>query len=253
MFNNPIIESTLNQLNGTSFSLLGGFGMYSSSDTVYYYVMDLGAWKVYNLNDEWEFITFKTFTYPIKMISISSALYLTGYFNVWKVDKDLNILIEYNPGDKPYYLGIRHNPLNNLICVLARNLYEIRVFNLDLTLIRRFSTSSHEPWSITESSNKLYVGTRRGIIFVYQNEIIIKQFNGCDENIAGLSSLLFDQNGYMVSSCSKTNNLYLFSPNGSFTGKSLITPIDSEYIGFDSKGRFIQISENQISIYKPSN
>ena len=79
-----------------------------------------------------------------------------------------------------------------------------------------FSTEPHQPWSITESSNQLDVGTGEGIILVYQNEEIINQFNGCDGNSVELNSILFDPNGYMAITCSSysTNKLYLYSPNG---------------------------------------
>ena len=58
----PTIQS--NELNGNSFGILQGFGMYSFFNTTYYYVMDSWAHKVYILNDEWKFISFKTFTNP---------------------------------------------------------------------------------------------------------------------------------------------------------------------------------------------
>ena len=117
-------------------------------------------------------------------------------------------------------------------------------------MIRRFSTSPDRPRSITISSNQLYVGTRGGIILRYQNEILVNQFNGCNGNDVTVTSILFDPNGYIAITCEyPTNKLYLFSPNGSFTGKSITTPIYPSYIGFDSKGHFIQISWLQISIY----
>ena len=251
-FNNPNIQSTINELNGESFGELCGFGMYSSSNVTYYYLMDWFANKVFILNDEWEFISFKNFSGPHCMILINSSLYMTGNHNIWKEDQDLNILINYQPtGGYPWYCGISYNPSNGLIYVVAWNLNEVHVFNLDLTLIRRFSTSPHYPWSITESSNKLYVGTKEGIILVYQNEKIINQFNGCDGNADLITSILFDQNGYMATSCDNptVSKLYIFSPNGSLTDKSFTTPRNPRYIGFDSKGRFIQISKKQISIY----
>ena len=155
----------------------------------------------------------------------------------------------YGSGHHTYY-GLSYNPSNSLIYVAAYWLKEIQVFNLNLTYIRRFSTSPYQPWPITESSNKLYVGTLGGTILVYQNEIIINQFNGCNGDSTALTSILFDPNGYMATSCDyPTNKLYLFSPNGSFTGKSITIPSTPQYIGFDSKGRFIQILWNQISIY----
>ena len=254
MFSNQNIQSTIEwELNGNSFGYLVGFGIYSSSNTVYYYVMDDGDGKVYILNDDWSFISVKTFTNPAYMISIGSSLYMTGTYNIWKVDQDLNILINYNPtGGDPDYLGLSYNPSNGLIYVVSYGLKEIQVFNMKLTLIRRFSTEPHWPFSITESSNKLYVGTAwSGILLVYKNEKIIKQFNGCNGNNFWVESILFDQNGYMAISCalSQSSKLYLYLPNGSLTGKSIATPDYPYYIGFDSKGRFIQISDKKISIY----
>ena len=250
LLSNPTIQSTFNELNGNSFNLLLGFGTYSSSNTTYYYVMDIGNNKVYILNDEWKFISLKTFSNTFYMISIGKGLYMTVDKKVWKVDQDLNILINYNPGGDPGYRGISYNPSNGLIYVVAYFLDEIQLFNLNLTLIGRFSTSPHTPFSITVSSNQLYVGTLEGIVIVYQNEIIINHFNGCDGNSTALSSLLLDQNGYMATTCYyPSNKLYLYSQNGSFTGKSLTTPNNPFCIGFDSKGRLIQISSQQISIY----
>ena len=89
---------------------------------------------------------------------------------------------------------------------------------------------------------KIFIATVATIIMnVYQNEEIINEFNGCDGHNVSLNSILFDANGYMATtSChSLTNKLYIFSPNGSYP----------YYIGFHSKGRFIQISSQQISIY----
>ena len=58
------------QLNGTSFGQSFGFGMYSSSGTFYYYLMDYGASKVFILNDQWSFISYKVFNQPWNIITI---------------------------------------------------------------------------------------------------------------------------------------------------------------------------------------
>jgi hypothetical protein len=86
----------------------------------------------------------------------------------------------------------------------------------------------------------MYIGTTTGTILVMQIEIrkII------------LHSILFDQYGYMASSCNYTmNNLYLLTQDGNYTGISLSTPTFPRYIGFDIKGRFVLISFHQISVY----
>ena len=166
--------------------------MYSSVNETYYYVMDWDG-KVHILNDEWKLISFKSFTNPAYMINIGNSLYTTGISNVWKVDQDLNILINYNTGGDPGYRGISYNPSNGFIymyVVAYYNLNEIQSFNLDLTFIRRISTSPHTPYSITFSSNQLYVGSGGGIILVYQNEILINQLDGCNGNSYYLTSIM---------------------------------------------------------------
>ena len=75
MFNNPKIQSTIKEFNGESFGDLGGFGMYSSSYTVYYYLMDFDDNKTYILNDEWKYISFKIFNQPVYMINIGNRKY----------------------------------------------------------------------------------------------------------------------------------------------------------------------------------
>ena len=69
----------------------------------------------------------------------------------------------------------------------------------------------------------------------------MSSMGGCNGN-RDFFLILFDPYGNMATSCNDpTNKLYLFSPNRSFTGKSLTTPEYPYYIGFDSKDRFIQI------------
>ena len=46
---------------------------------------------------------------------MDNSFYMTGSCNVWKLDQDLNILIKYNPGGYPGYLGISYNPSNGLL------------------------------------------------------------------------------------------------------------------------------------------
>ena len=249
MFTKYTIQSTIYKLKRNPFGSFVSFGMYSSPNATYYYVMG-GNNEVFVLNDQWSLISSKTKTFPFSynMINIGNSLYMTGFDNVWKLDKDLNILINYNSSDSPYYYGISYNPSNGLIYVLAVNLQEINVFNLDLTLIRRISTSPQQPWANTISSNQLYVGPWEGLILVYQNEILVNQFNGCNGNSDYVTPILFDTNGYMATTCYFTNKLYLYSQNGSLAGNSA-SPQYPLYIGFDSKGRFILTSSQRISIY----
>ena len=136
MFTSLSSQSTFNPSNWSFINNVGlvGFGMYSFPNTTYYYVMDSSR-GVHILNDQWSFITFKTFTLPAYTISINNSLYMTGNLNVWKVDQDLNILRNYNPGGYSGYLGISYNPSNGLLYVESWYLDEIQVFNLVVPLL----------------------------------------------------------------------------------------------------------------------
>ena len=100
----------------TPFGWLAGFGMYSSFNITYYYLMDWTASKIYILNDKWVSISSRTFSYPSYMISIGNSLYMNGQKNFGKVDQYFNILINYNPtGGIPSYVRISYNSFNGLI------------------------------------------------------------------------------------------------------------------------------------------
>ena len=248
MFFNSTIQSTFNQFkNGGSFVWLVGFEIMNSL----FYVIDHTGWKVCILDDNWSFHSFKTFTYPVYMITVENSLYMTGDKNIWKLDKNLNILIEYNAtGTSPLYRGLYFNSTNGFLYVAPAALTEIHVFYLNLTFNHSFSTSPYKPWSIEGYNNKLYIGTTNGTVLVVQNEGIVNQFNGCGGYSVELNSILFDECGYMATSCdSPLNKLYLHFANGTFTAKTMSTPEGPRYIGFDSKGHFIQISGQNITIY----
>jgi hypothetical protein len=249
VFSYSTVKYNFTSFNGMTFNYILGFGFFSSCNASYY-VLDSSG-RVYILNDDWSYVSNKNFANPTYMITIENSIYMTGNTNIWKLDKDLNILIQYtSTGIYPYYRGIYYNSLNGFIYVAPSNLTEIQVFDLNLTYNHSISISSYKPYSITEYNNNMYVGTTNGTIIVIQNEVIINKFNGCNGIIITVTFILFDQYGYMATICSDpTNKLYLYNSNGTYTGTSLSTPKNPRYIGFDTKGRFILISTNQTIIY----
>ncbi len=232
-----------------TFSNTIGFGFYSSCNASYY-VMDSSAGRVYNLNDDWSYVSYKDFTNPAHMITIENSIYMTGNTNIWKLDKDLNILIQYNSIGGTSYRGIYYNSSICFIYVAPSNLQEIHVFDINLLFNHSISVAPHKPYSITEYNNNMYIGTENSTIVIIQNEVITNQFNGCNGAFVELNSILFDKYGYMATICSyPTNILYLFNIDGTYTGTSLPTPVKPRYIGFDSTGRFVLISKSQVIIY----
>ena len=60
------------------------------------------------LNDSHGYVTEKTFPQATYMLTMNSNLYITGDDNIWKTDKNLNILITYN-GSGASYRDINFN------------------------------------------------------------------------------------------------------------------------------------------------
>jgi hypothetical protein len=224
--------------------------MFTPSNS-YYYVSDYSYSKILILNESWSQVSSKQFGVTVTvnyLTTIGNSLYVTGRPNIWKLDQNLNILIQYNATGDPYYEGIYFNSTNNFIYIAPANLYAIHVFDLNLSLNHTFSTSSYRPWSIAGYNDQLYLGDISGSILVVVNEVIIRTFKGCNGNLVQLNYILFDQCGYLATSCDN-NELYLYHSNGTYLSKNFNASTRTKYIGYDSKGNFIQISTAQISIY----
>ncbi len=216
-----------------------------------YYAVDNGAKRVYILNNDLSYFSYKNFAYPAYMITIGSSIYMAGGLNIWKLDEELNILIQYiSNGTYPNFRGIYYNSSNRFIYVAPNRLTEIQVFDLNLKYNQNISKSSYKPYLISEYNSNMYVGTSNGTKLLIKNEVIINQFNGCNGIIITVTFILFDQYGYMATICSNpTNKLYLYNSSGTYTGTSLSTPVNPRYIGFDTKGRFVLISQSLVIIY----
>ncbi len=249
LFSNLSLQLSLKNIN--SINLFGalGFAMFTPSSS-YYYVSDSGLKKIFIFKERWSYYSSKEFASPAFFSTIGNSLYATGDKNIWKLDQNLSILIQYNAtGTNPNYRGIYINSTNNFIYIAPRSFNVIHVFNLNLSFSHNISTSSYKPYSISGYNNQIFVGDdAKGTILVIENKKIKHIFNGCNRNLVVLTYILFDDCGLMATSCSN-NKLYLYYPNGTYIGKSLNTPPNPRYIGFDSKGRFIQISWEKISIY----
>jgi hypothetical protein len=246
LFSNLSLQLSLNKINSENFF---GFGMFTPSSS-YYYVSDNALNKIFILNERWSYYSSKEFASPAFFSTIGNSLYATGNRNIWKLDQNLSILIQFNAtGTAPNYRGIYINSTNNLIYTAPGSFNVIHVFNLNLSFSHNISTSPYKPYSISGYNNQIFVGDNaKGTILVIENKKIKRIFNGCNRNLFMLSHILFDDCGLMATSCSN-NKLHLYYPNGTYIGKSLNTPDNPRYIGFDSKGRFIQISWEKISIY----
>ena len=92
----------------------------------------------------------------------------------------------------------------------------------------------------------MYVCTLEGSILVIENGAIIRSFTTVFGNI---NSIMVDTYGNMLV-LSRTNSaVYLYHTNGTNLGTPLSTSSSPTFISFDSKGRLIIVSQDDIKIY----
>jgi hypothetical protein len=69
----------------------------------------------------------------------------------------------------------------------------------------------------------MYAACHDGTILVIQNKQIINNYNNGYNGISDyVTSIIFDQSGYMATSCMDSHKLY-FHKNLTYTGKSIST------------------------------
>ena len=226
-----------------NFSGLEGFGYLDDSNKTYY-VMDYFANRIIIFDSNWQYLTFQSLDAPSYMITVNNNLYISSDNNVFKTDKYLNIISQYN-SVAAGYLGLYYNSSSNTIYVAGYNKYAIDVFDLNLNLVDSISTSNYYPVSIHGYKNYIYVGTGTGELIVIENKVINQTFSVCTVT---LLSIQIDDYGYMAFSCDQTAYLY-YSANLSYTGMNTTYDVQPKFINFDSNGRFIVVSDYQIDIY----
>ena len=72
---------------------------------------------MYIINKNWSFISSKTFTSPAYIITIENSIYITGSSNLWKLDQNLNNLIQCNATGTVNYRGLYFNSTNRFFYV----------------------------------------------------------------------------------------------------------------------------------------
>jgi hypothetical protein len=246
VFSNYIIKTSINSLGGTILTWSSGFGMMVDFNTSYY-VIDYSANRIYLLNDDFAYVAMKTFSTPNYMITVSSSLYITGNKNIWKTDKYLNILMTYSSTTVANYNGILFNYTENLIYVTPFTYTYLEVFDLNLNLKSIISVSPHNPRSLAEYNNALYVGTMVDLVLVVLNKAIIRSFTACSST--RVSSMIFDEFGLVAIACRDNNLVKLFHSNGTYTTKNFVSTTKPMYAGFDSKCRFIVSLSTILRIY----
>jgi hypothetical protein len=212
-----------------------------------YYVADWSTSNIFLLNENYGYVTKKTFSKPNYIVNVNLSLYITGDSNIWKTDKYLNISITYSTTTVHNYNGILFNCKENLIHVAPYTYTYFQVFDLNLSLHNNVSVSPHNPRSLAEYNNELYVGTMVNLVLVVINKTIIRSFTACSST--RVSSMIFDEFGLMAIACRDDYLVKLFHSNGTYTTKNFVSTTKPMYAGFDSKGCFVISLTTQLDIY----
>ena len=224
-----------------------GFGQIkNSSNITSYYVADVNASLILKFNDNWLFLFSTNITSPNYMISVDEQLFVTSNEGIIKMDQYLNVLQIYN--SLPY-IGICYNETNRTFLVISNILQQIDIFDLNLRNVENISLSSYSPpWSLVKYNNKLYVGTINSEILVIENKIVTQKFDICMGITSYINSILVDQYDYMAVVCGAEDVTHLYYTNGSWVGISWVVYAQPQYIGYDSKERFVFIMTNELRI-----
>jgi hypothetical protein len=212
-----------------------------------YYLLDWSTGNIFLLNDNYGYVTKKVFSKPNYMVTVNSSVYISADSNIWKTDKYLNILITYSSTIVAYYNGILFNRTESLIYAAPYAYTYFQVFDLNLALRNNVSVSPHNPRSLAEYNNELYVGTLADLVLVVVNKAVIRSFIACSGT--RISSMVFDEYGLMAIACRDNLLLKLFHSNGTYTSMSLATTLKVLNVRFDTKGRFAISLTTQMVIY----
>ena len=136
---------------------------------------------------------------------------------------------------------------NDVIIITRSN--TIRAIRPDLTTAYEFSIPAF-PWGIEKRGDKLYVTTDNNkilIIDLANNNAMTSYDNVCPDSQT-VTSILFDNFGYMAIACLYENKLYLYNDQGVYQNKYIDTSSQPFTFKFDSKGRFIVTSRSSQGI-----
>jgi hypothetical protein len=180
---------------------------------------------------------------PISIVSINNEIFITADNAIYKSDKSLNLVKSYIRTGA-WYRGIYYNYTADILYASGGS-YSIDLFNRNLSFISSISLTN--PWALRKKNGKLYVGLSDGSISVLENNLVVKNITTlCNGHI---SSIVFDTNDLMAVLCHSNNMLYLYSTNGSYTGKSMVTPSTPRFMNYDLNGHFIIAGSSQINLY----
>jgi hypothetical protein len=183
---------------------------------------------------------------PYSIQSINNELFIAAFDGIYKLDKSFSLVKYYNRTSS-VYTSIYHNRTSDILYVASfGSNNRIDLFYRNLNFINSLSFTN-SPYALTETNGKLYVGLSGGVISVLENNLVVKTITTlCTGTI---TSIVIDINELMAALCYSNNMLYLYTTNGSYTGKNMTTPSNSRFMNYDLNGHLIIAGQSQINLY----
>jgi hypothetical protein len=237
-FQNYQIVSATKTFSDIPFYGLYGFGVICDGG-ITNYGLDIFQNYLIQYDVNWQYIYHVTIEMPVFAITIYGELYVSGNNGMFKIDSGMNILGYYkNVG--AYYGGIYYNRTTDHILVTSDRETYLQIFDRFLNTTGTIDTSPFSGSSLYFYNGRLYGGTTEGYVLVIEEESLIYSFStACDGYI---SSVLVDDNGFLVVVCFFDNSLYLYNLNGTFMGLSQQTESEPIFMGNDANGKLILTS-----------
>jgi hypothetical protein len=232
-----------------------GFAMMTDQSSTYYYFTSYSNNTIFVFDDNWNYLYNKPFSSPLSIVTAGSNFYITSSTNIHKTDKNLNINKTY--AINYLYSVIYYSQTSNLIYVGGYQSSQINILDSNLNLVDLFNLTGNYYYNTVSAiqgyNNYLYIGIANyngnggGEVLVLLNKTIVQTFYGCSSG-SQVRSILFDENGYIVTSCIGAVNLFNQSLSYIYTSPNFDASVS--FISFDSKNRLIALSAlNVINIY----
>ena len=242
-FQNFIMQKAINSSDFNSFN------WYNDTNNITFYVSGNTADRILVFDENWVSIASKNLSGPAYIIFVNDTLYVSADTGIYNLDKYLNIINQYTATKSSKYRGIYYSPIENSIFVANFGASKVDVFDLDLNLNNSLNLFTYKPFSIQGLDKQIFVGdSYNGVIILIEKKIIIKIFQACGGISTLVSSIIFDQFGYMATTCFN-NYAYLYSANGTYTSLNISTQPYPFQISFSYNGHLAIVSYYRVTIY----
>ncbi len=249
--NYQISKSITHTIDSNFYSVKSFSTVCDSNKNNSFYILDNGACKIYQFDENWNFFRHYRVDWSNFMITIKSSVELkiivTSNYGIYSLDGNFQFVDFYKEYNALYGRMYYNESSDRLyVCATGSNYNRIDIFNHKLKFNKSISTSPYSPIKIEVYNDHLYILTRYfNKIFVYQNEINIWSFNTFCSTI---TSALIDNYGNLAVLCN-SNTVYLYSVNGTYLNVNFQSLVPSVIdISFDSFGDLVFVASNGVFI-----